>query len=185
MHLARLEKLIPKGLSDVALGMSKEELKVARAKHAVAETFDGPPGQAHEMHGKDVALDRNSFWNGGKEDRLGQIAMWSDHTRITRAQCHELGTSLLGIYGRPTYVFELKEGRDIGFRWMKDGKSVILLLLADPHSWPIAQLFVDSPDRLALDGIALYPMAENGKIPLPNDLAAWFNKFLDRAYATN
>jgi len=68
---------------------------------------------------------------------------------------------------------------------MKEGKSVILLLLADPDIWPTADLWVDGPDRLAVDGIPLYPMAENGKIPPPNDITAWFNKFLDRAYAPN
>ena len=184
-HLEKLEALLPKGVTDVALGMSKQELKAARAKHIVPDSFDGPPGGTLEMHGKDVALDRNSFWAGGKDDRLGQISLWSENTRITRDQCLALGQSLQGIYGKPTYVFELKAGRDIGFRWIKDGKSVILLLRADPDIYPTAQLWIDGPERLALEGIPLYPLVEEGKILPPNDLNAWFKKFLDRAYIRN
>lgn len=173
---------MPKGMTEVALGMSKTELQAARAGYLAEEKFTVPPGSM-EMHGKDVALDRNSFWTGGKGGSLGQIWMWSERTHMTREQCFELGRNLVGIYGKPTYVFALKDGRDIGFRWLQDGKSVILLFRADPDIFPQANMWVDGPDRLALDGIPLYKLVEDGKLPFPKDLAGWLNQFLDRAFA--
>lgn len=155
----KLESVLPPGLQELDLGMSRDEVADSRARHFTKEgpVVHGPNESTIEMHGYDreaqtssIPIDRVEL--GFSEETDGLSDVWArSEAGIARPQDFEtLVEGLVEVFGEPAKLAKVREGRDFVLLWIagENGSGVKVFFSDSPEFRPTIDFYVQTKHGL-------------------------------------
>ena len=162
----KLESVLPPGLQELDLGMSRDEVADSRARHftKVGPLVHGPNESTIEMHGYDSAaqtsslpIDRVELGFGDDTEALSNIWAKTEAGSARPQDFETLVEGLVEVFGEPAKLAKVREGRDFVLLWIAgvNGSGVKVLFSDSPDFRPTIDLYVQTKHGLTEENSGL------------------------------
>lgn len=162
----KLESVLPPGLQELDLGMSRDEVATSRTRFYQDEgpVVHGPNESTIEMHGRDpktrkssLPLDRLELGFSDETDALSDIWAKTEAGSAGPQVFETLVEGLVEVFGEPDKLAIVRDGRDFVLLWIaEENGSGIKLHFSDlPDYKPEIGLYVQTKHELTEENTGL------------------------------